>query len=156
MKKLICHVSKEKNLSAVAKKILRLLGKFNLITLSGELGAGKTTLVQHLGKLLNIKKHINSPSFVLMKQYSIPAKKNRYLVLNHADFYRAKNVRSEFLSAAFDDPQALTIIEWPEKIKNLPATQLAIHIEVLKNKKRKIIIDPKGEIKKRARLKPTV
>jgi tRNA threonylcarbamoyladenosine biosynthesis protein TsaE len=45
-----------------------------LITLSGDLGAGKTTFTQQIGELLKIKEKINSPTFVISKEYQIKSK----------------------------------------------------------------------------------
>ncbi|MGZ9762209.1 tRNA (adenosine(37)-N6)-threonylcarbamoyltransferase complex ATPase subunit type 1 TsaE [Mycoplasma sp. 394] len=76
------------------------------LLLSGELGAGKTTFVQVLGKLLGIKENITSPSFNYMKVYN---------GLVHIDLYIYKGDIDEF-EDYFDDN--IVAIEWPEK-KNL-------------------------------------
>ncbi|WP_435130076.1 tRNA (adenosine(37)-N6)-threonylcarbamoyltransferase complex ATPase subunit type 1 TsaE [Mycoplasma sp. 6243] len=76
------------------------------LLLSGELGAGKTTFVQVLGKLLGIKENITSPSFNYMKVYN---------GLVHIDLYTYKGDIDEF-EDYFDDN--IVAIEWPEK-KNL-------------------------------------
>ena len=46
----------------------------SFITLSGDLGAGKTTFTQQIGELLKIKEKINSPTFVISKTYDIKSK----------------------------------------------------------------------------------
>jgi tRNA threonylcarbamoyladenosine biosynthesis protein TsaE len=73
---------KTKNLEETKKIAEILLRKISapqnsasLITLSGDLGAGKTTFTQKIGEILEIKEKINSPTFVISKRYSIKSKK---------------------------------------------------------------------------------
>ncbi len=88
-----------------------------IITLSGDLGAGKTTLTKELAKLLGIKKEIVSPTFVIMKKYETKNKNFKYLI--HIDAYRLKNGK-ELNVLGWDEmmqnKENLIIIEWPEII----------------------------------------
>ncbi len=91
-----------------------------IVALSGELGAGKTTFVQELAKELGVKETVQSPTYVLMKSYSIAYKNFTQLV--HIDLYRLE--KPEELAALqlenyLNDPHALVCIEWPERADSL-------------------------------------
>jgi tRNA threonylcarbamoyladenosine biosynthesis protein TsaE len=88
------------------------------IGLSGDLGAGKTTLVRALLRRLGVAGTIKSPSYALLEPYAISR-----LNLYHFDFYRFKNP-AEFEEAGFRElfgAGSLCLIEWPEKAGGLLA-----------------------------------
>lgn len=100
-----------------------------LIGLSGNLGAGKTTFVQALAREFHIPEVVQSPTYVLMKSYPIQFDGFRKLI--HIDAYRLESPE-EFASlkpAEFlYDPEALVIIEWPEKVQDaLPTPDIMIN-----------------------------
>lgn len=108
-----------------------------LITLAGDLGAGKTTFVQEFARKLGITEVVQSPTYVLMKSYPFSGgrtsfgRPRRYSRLIHIDAYRLERPDEfktlkpeEFLS----DPKALVVVEWPEKLGNLlPKPDLTLH-----------------------------
>lgn len=111
-----------------------------ILALSGDLGAGKTTLTQQIGDLLGIKEKIVSPTFVIMKKYNIPNKKFEKLI--HIDAYRLKNSKDLFklgwknLTAS----KNLIIVEWPELVPECFDRKDVIKIFLEhKNKKTRII-----------------
>ena len=67
---------------ALGKQIGKLLQPHMLMTLNGDLGAGKTTFTKGIGEGLGIKRIINSPTFTILKQYQ------GHLQLSHFDAYR--------------------------------------------------------------------
>jgi tRNA threonylcarbamoyladenosine biosynthesis protein TsaE len=92
-----------------------------IITLHGDLGAGKTTFTQGFARALGIKRRLISPTFVIMRRYPIPARR-KFKNLYHIDAYRLKNpdgLETLGLAAIFSDPAAIVLIEWPENIKKL-------------------------------------
>jgi len=123
-------------------------GQATLVTLSGELGAGKTAFVKAFARALGIIEDVTSPTFVLMKLYAVPLDFVRgenakaFSRLIHIDAYRLKN-GEELATLRFDeyaqDAGNLLMLEWPERVANvLPAPAVSIAIEVLSGDERKI------------------
>lgn len=111
-----------------------------VITLSGVLGAGKTTFVKGLAKGLGIKKTITSPTFILMNIYKRQAAKYKPKYLTHIDCYRIKKAQEIIDIGAqeyFGRKDTVVVIEWAEKIqKILPKKRINITIKVGKNRQR--------------------
>lgn len=99
----------------------------DVLCLTGEIGAGKTTLVQGLARSLGCEGEVSSPTFTLVQCYGgkIP--------LVHLDAYRLSGCEEargagmeEFLDPA---PDALTVVEWAERIRSLwPAGHVCLVI----------------------------
>lgn len=88
-----------------------------LVTLSGELGAGKTAFTKAIAKALGIEDTITSPTFVLEKIY--PLTDTRFGQLIHIDAYRlesGKDAAPLTIDELMKDPKNLILLEWPEKI----------------------------------------
>jgi tRNA threonylcarbamoyladenosine biosynthesis protein TsaE len=88
------------------------LGPGRVLHLTGDLGAGKTTLVRGLLRALGYAGRVRSPSYTLVEPYELSS-----LNLYHFDFYRFKD-RSEWLSSGFREyfsPASACIVEWPER-----------------------------------------
>jgi tRNA threonylcarbamoyladenosine biosynthesis protein TsaE len=100
------------------------------ITLHGDLGAGKTTLVRHLLRALGVQGRIKSPTYAVVEPHVV-ATRTPPLPVWHFDFYRFDDPR-EWEDAGFRDVFAadgLKLAEWPEKAgAMLPAADLAITI----------------------------
>lgn len=119
-------------LGVVADELLaalpRGLARATIVGLSGNLGAGKTTFVQTLGRKLGISETIQSPTYVLMKTYAINYPP--FIQLVHIDAYRLMNPE-EFLTLKperfLNDPKNLVIVEWPEQVVGLlPAPDITM------------------------------
>ncbi len=116
----------------------------HIFALKGNLGAGKTTFIQGVGKALKIKGKILSPTFLIIK--SFPLQKNPYFkTFYHIDCYRLEKPE-EILGLDFKNiianPKNLIFIEWPERIKKLlPKNTIWITFNVVDKKKRLIIIN---------------
>ncbi|MDZ7293090.1 tRNA (adenosine(37)-N6)-threonylcarbamoyltransferase complex ATPase subunit type 1 TsaE [Mycoplasmopsis pulmonis] len=95
--------------------------KNKILLLDGEVGSGKTTLVQHIAKKLNIKETITSPSFNIMKIYPN---------LVHLDLYNYQGDLDEF-EDFFEDN--IVVIEWSKKLAKKPKN--FVHIEIKYDKK---------------------
>ena len=101
------------------------------IHLSGQLGAGKTTLVRGLAHALGIDGPVKSPTYTLVEPYTRGAIK-----LYHFDLYRLGDGEElEYLGArdAFAE-RALVVIEWPERAEGwLPEPDLQVHLSIAGN-----------------------
>lgn len=108
------------------------------ITLHGELGAGKTTLVRHLLGALGVKGRIKSPTYAVVEPHQAPS-----LAIWHFDFYRFSDPR-EWEDAGFRDIFASTglkLAEWPDKAAALlPPADIAIDIEALDETVRRVTL----------------
>lgn len=126
----------------IAQNLLSNLGDKNILALSGNLGAGKTTFVKFLAACLGVKENITSPTFVLLKVYEI--EKQRYQKFVHVDCYRLdgnEDLVDIGLQDYVSDDGNLVLIEWADKISNLPKEKvLQIKIEILGETSRKFII----------------
>ncbi|OGA02760.1 MAG: tRNA (adenosine(37)-N6)-threonylcarbamoyltransferase complex ATPase subunit type 1 TsaE [Betaproteobacteria bacterium RIFCSPLOWO2_02_64_14] len=111
---------------ALGAGIARGLAPGMVVFLSGELGAGKTTLARGILRGLGHTGRIKSPSFTLVEVYKLSR-----LYLYHFDFYRF-NSPMELEDAGFReifDGEAVCLVEWPEKAgAALPAADLKISI----------------------------
>lgn len=101
-----------------------------LLTLSGELGAGKTTLVQGLAEGLGVAGGITSPTFVIIIEHEgkVP--------LLHLDAYRLESlcydaIRESGVPEFLEREDAIKVVEWPQRIADfLPVPQVEIEIEM--------------------------
>jgi tRNA threonylcarbamoyladenosine biosynthesis protein TsaE len=99
-----------------------------VVAVCGPLGSGKTHLVKGIAAGAGAKdpKHINSPTFVIVNEYS------GRLDIYHIDAYRLDSV-SEFEMLGFDDfcyPQSVVLIEWADKVESVLRTMDYIRIEL--------------------------
>lgn len=116
-------VLREEDLSGLAFKVAEILltartPRAKVILLKGDLGAGKTTFARELAEVLGIDKNeVNSPTFVLKKEYN--AQHPIFKKLIHVDAYRF-NEKSEAKILGLDedlkDESTLIAIEWPNKM----------------------------------------
>lgn len=98
----------------------------DIVLLSGDLGAGKTTFTQFVFKRLGVQGVVNSPTFAVLKTYNANS-----TVLNHFDTYRINT--AEAIECGFDEVissrESITFIEWSENIKELlPSDCIKVNI----------------------------
>ena len=130
---------------SLGEKIAKFLFKGSVITLNGDLGAGKTTFTKGIGKGLNIKEEINSPTFNILKCYFNKNGLNMY----HIDAYRLEDVPNENKNIGLEEViegDGVTLIEWDKFIKEFIDYDLSLNIEILINEDntRKFIIESKN------------
>lgn len=113
------------------------------ITLHGDLGAGKTTLVRHLLRALGVAGRIKSPTYAVVEPHEAPG-----LAIWHFDFYRFSDPR-EWEDAGFRDIFAspgLKLAEWPQKAAALiPTADIAIDIEAIDDTERRVTLQAHTE-----------
>ncbi len=136
--------------SKVAEDFLNKIGQSEgnqalVVGLFGDLGSGKTTFTQALGKHLGIGEAMTSPTFVLEKIYNISPNSKfniSYSKLIHIDAYRLESGQ-ELASLGFAeimaDPNNLILIEWPERVEDiLPADLVKINFKFISEFEREI------------------
>ncbi|MFQ6067174.1 MAG: tRNA (adenosine(37)-N6)-threonylcarbamoyltransferase complex ATPase subunit type 1 TsaE [bacterium] len=126
----------------LGEELGRSLPPGSVVALTGELGSGKTTLIQGIGKGLGIESLIKSPSFVIIHEYAGP------VPLYHFDLYRITH-QKEIISLGYQDyfyqKKGIVVIEWAEKIENvLPTEYLKIELEIMDLSKRRIALQAYG------------
>jgi len=126
--------SQPSDLVLISRQIIDFAGEHKIWLFKGDLGAGKTTLIQYLCDELKVVDSVSSPTFSIINEYQTGQGETIY----HFDFYRiesekeAENLGSEeyFYSGE------LCFVEWPEKIPNLiPEQYLEISINFISNKR---------------------
>lgn len=121
----------------------------DIVFLIGELGSGKTTFVKGIARGLGVKTRIISPTFVFLRSHTVRSQESEVRGLDikklyHLDLYRLDNesdIKNLSLDDLFNDSEAVTIIEWPEKIENLPQKTYKILFEHRSENSRKITIN---------------
>ena len=100
----------------------------SIVLLEGDLGAGKTTLVQGIGKGLGVKELIVSPTFTLINEYT-----QGRIPLYHLDLYRlppqeVANLYPEVYWEGVEVESGITVIEWAQRLPYKPSTYLDIQL----------------------------
>ena len=125
---------------ALAVKLGKHLFKGAIVTLEGDLGAGKTTFTKGIAHALNVDVPVNSPTYTIIKEYDGDIK------LYHMDAYRLDNSEEDL---GFDDyfyGDGITVVEWASKITNqLPSDHLHINIYDMGGTVRVVEAFPKNE-----------
>ncbi|HTJ23139.1 MAG TPA: tRNA (adenosine(37)-N6)-threonylcarbamoyltransferase complex ATPase subunit type 1 TsaE [Gemmatimonadaceae bacterium] len=102
-----------------------------VVTISGELGAGKTTLVKAICRGYGVSEEVTSPTFALVHQYA-----GERSTVYHVDLYRVNDPR-ELTNLGWDEmmaEDALVLIEWPERAGDrLPRVHVPISLQHLPN-----------------------
>lgn len=104
--------------------------KATVVGLYGELGSGKTTFMKYLAEGLGIEETIQSPTFVILKNYNLKSKIYKFLI--HIDAYRIEK-EAEMLNLGWEDmindPKNLICIEWPERILGIMPPHIVLRFE---------------------------
>jgi len=122
-----------------AQKFLDLSGDNKVFTFSGGLGAGKTTFIGALCKILGVKEVVSSPTFSIVQQYNTESGDNIY----HIDLYRIKD-EEEAINSGIEDcllSGDICLVEWPEHALGIiPSSHIATQIEMVNPTIRKLLI----------------
>ncbi len=123
----------------VAKEILEQLGNPpKVMAMYGQIGAGKTTLVQEICRQLKVEEPVTSPTFALVNQYQGSSS-----TIYHLDLYRLEQLE-EALQMGIEEylyEKNYCFIEWPELVEDLlPEDSLRISIEADSDNRRKILV----------------
>ncbi len=127
----------------VGEALASLLQPRDTLVLTGDLGAGKTTLVQGIGRGLGVEDHVASPTFTLVREYS------GRLDVAHVDVYRLERVQ-DVVDLALDElggPERVLLIEWGDAVSDLlPEDRLRVELRTARAdaETRRIVITPQG------------
>ena len=128
------ELSSEKNTEELAAKFLNKIKLGDIIFLYGEIGVGKTTFVRYLvNKFQKENKleitEVTSPTFNLLSEYQI-----NQIKINHYDLFRLKSSEEiNNLDLFGDSKNSITLIEWPQMIKEKPKNLIELFFEYEKN-----------------------
>ncbi len=125
----------------LGKLLAQFLGPGCVLLLEGDLGAGKTSLVQGIGQGLGITEAIVSPTFTLVNEYT-----EGRIPLYHLDLYRLSDVEVEnlYLETYWEGVEVkpgITAIEWAERLPYLPPNYLKIQLLHNPNQGREVVFE---------------
>jgi len=133
-------LSSENRTKDLANKILKKLKLGDIIFLYGEMGVGKTTFIKYLinafQKKNNLKlTEITSPTFNLLNEYDI-----NQIRINHYDLFRLKSSEEVKNLNLFEScSRAITLIEWPQIIKEKPKNLIELRFNYENNHKKRSV-----------------
>lgn len=126
-------------LKVVAADVVKQLDDIKVWLFTGDLGAGKTTLIKMIGEALGVHDEMSSPTFAIVNEYEA----EKFKTLFHFDFYRIKTEAEAFDIGVEDYFYSgyPCFIEWPDKIPSLiPPVHAAVRIEIENETQRTIAI----------------
>ena len=136
----VIHVNNLEETIALGNRLGLLLQPNMLLTLSGDLGAGKTTFTKGIGQGLGITKVINSPTFTILKQYQ------GRLNLSHFDAYRLEGQDDDLGFEEIFDSDDVCVVEWANFIEDiLPVDRLTIEIKKIDENIREFVFKTNSE-----------
>lgn len=123
---LALHLADAGATERLGQALAAVLPRHGLVTLSGDLGAGKTTLARGVLRALGVAGAVRSPTYTLVEPYDLPGRR-----VLHLDLYRLADPE-ELELIGFRDlltPTSLLLVEWPEKGAGvLPEADLAVRL----------------------------
>ena len=142
-------ISSIRELEKIADKIKKILSPGDVVFLYGEIGVGKTTFARLLINSFENEKKIKksevlSPTFNIVFEYEV-----KKFTIKHFDLYRLKNDNDIKNIGLYENlEQSITLIEWPELIKNKPQNRLDLFFEYKEDyNERSLIIKTNGRLK---------
>jgi tRNA threonylcarbamoyladenosine biosynthesis protein TsaE len=131
------RIKNKSDLKNVAEKLINRFPEERIFAFYGKMGAGKTTFIQSICKILGTEDNVISPTFAIINEY----KTAHFKSIFHFDFYRIKNLE-EVYDLGYEDylySGNYCLIEWPELIESLlPENIVRVKIEVTENELRLI------------------
>lgn len=129
-------------LDAFAHRFWKTVGDSKVFAFYGEMGAGKTTLIEALCRSKGVKDSMGSPTFSIINQYAF-VEDDGEKIIYHIDLYRLRD-EQEIVQAGVEDciySGAICFVEWPQKAPELfDENTVKIEIEATGEKQRKVRI----------------
>ena len=139
-----------KDLQKFANRISKIISPGDYLFLYGEIGVGKTTFARQLINVFELKNNIKksevpSPTFNILFEYEL-----KDFIIKHYDLYRLKNEEEIKNLELFEiEEKNITLIEWPELIKNKPTNRIDLFFKYTKDMKQRVLdIKLAGRLKK--------
>ncbi|MDY0410482.1 tRNA (adenosine(37)-N6)-threonylcarbamoyltransferase complex ATPase subunit type 1 TsaE [Virgibacillus soli] len=130
----------EEETMKLAETLTQYLNPGDVITLEGDLGAGKTTFTKGIAKGLGVKQIVNSPTFTIIKEYEGD------LPFYHMDVYRLEDMDEDIGFDEYFDGKGITVVEWAHFIQDyLPEELLNITISYKDEHSRVLVFHPVGQ-----------
>jgi tRNA threonylcarbamoyladenosine biosynthesis protein TsaE len=140
LNKFIFLSSSPEETQALSKSLGEKLHRGAVLTLEGDLGAGKTTFTKGLAKALGIERNVNSPTFTIIKEY------HGKIPLYHMDVYRLEESDEDLGFDEYFYGNGITVVEWAKYIYDqLPNERLEIEISYEGETTRRITFTPYGD-----------
>ena len=119
----------EATLGDLAARVADVLEPEDVVVLSGEVGAGKTTFVRSAARALGVRERVTSPTYQLARGYE-GAVGGRRVAVNHLDLYRLEGLEPQDVLELDDylDPRAITFIEWADPALGLLEDPTVVHL----------------------------
>jgi len=143
-------ISSLKDLHKFTNKISKIILPGDYLFLFGEIGVGKTTFARQLINVFELKNNIKksevpSPTFNILFEYEL-----KNFIIKHYDLYRLKNEEEIKNLELFEiEEKNITLIEWPELIKNKPTNRIDLFFKYTKDMKQRVLdIKLAGRLKK--------
>ena len=135
--------------TALGRDLASCLTVGDVVLLTGDLGAGKTTFVQGLATGLGVEEHVQSPTFTIIAEY--PAILHDLPVtLAHLDLYRLEpggSMRSAGIDDLIDRDDVIAVIEWPDRLEETPPGRIwRISISHLGGNTRSIRVEEPADV----------
>jgi tRNA threonylcarbamoyladenosine biosynthesis protein TsaE len=130
------------DLPSIAAQLLATTAPCRIFTLTGEMGAGKTTFVAAIAQYLGVTEPTSSPTYSIVQEYESADASTTVL---HLDLYRLKNIDEALdigIEELLDRPNVYVFIEWADLIASiLPDDAVHIRITIQENDARKIEVN---------------
>lgn len=137
----IIKIASLADIDTAAREFVNLMGDETVFAFYGEMGAGKTTFINAICRVLGVEDDVtNSPSFSIVNEYRSDTTAE---LIYHFDLYRIENLEEAFDIGIEDyfDSGALCLLEWPERVEDiLPDDTVKVEITVNDDDSRQLVI----------------
>lgn len=133
----VIEINSLEELDSVAQTVIDSLEGRTVVAFDAPMGAGKTTLIGRMVRLLGAEDDVTSPTFAIVNQYE------GVRTIYHFDMYRIERIEEalDFGSEEYLSSGELCLVEWPEKIEALlPDDTMVVKIEILSENARRFVI----------------
>ena len=133
----VIEINSLDELDKVAQAVIDSLEGRTVVAFDAPMGAGKTTLIGRIARLLGAEDDVTSPTFAIVNQYE------GIRTIYHFDMYRIERIEEalDFGSEEYLSSGELCLVEWPEKIEALlPDDTMVVKIEILSESARRFVI----------------